>query len=298
VLHPEVGNGTDARLASVDAAMERGAGLVELMITITLVGLVLTAVFAAIFHTSDESRRVNKLVEARQNARLAIQLLERDTRMAGSGWGRATVIESNNGTPVSLYGINPGCGGDGSDSIGLIGAWSTATGLRASMPNPSSIIKCVNVAGFVDSDLCVITNGSSAHLFQVTHVSNPPGDLQHNPAASIYNVPGGFSNWPASGYGPGSMVYKIDWVGYRVDKVNFGRPCLVRQVFGQAPQVVAWDVKRFIVRYEMQDGTWTRNPSSISFIDRIRPTVVMQVDQAPRAACVDSCWAEIRPRTF
>jgi type II secretory pathway pseudopilin PulG len=288
--------GSDAA-ASTAGRHEAGAGLIELMITVTLIGLVLTAVFATLFRTSDESHRVNKLVEARQNARLAIQLIERDTRMAGSGWGRATVIESNNGTPVSLYGINPGCGGSGSDSLGLIGAWSTATGLRAKMPNASAIIKAASVMGFADNDLCVITNGSSAHLFQVTHVSDPPGDLQHNPT-SPYNAPGGFSNWPAGGYGPGAAVYKIDNVMYRVDNVNFGRPALVRQVFGQPPQVLAWDVQRFIVRYRMQNGSWTRSPASIASIDRIRPTVVMRIDQTPRPAWTDSCWAEIRPRTF
>jgi type II secretory pathway pseudopilin PulG len=276
---------------------ERGAGLIELMVTVVLIGLVLGAVFSAIFRTSDESHRVNSIVEARQNARLAIQLIERDARMAGSGWGRSAVFESSNGSPVTLYGLISGYGGSGSDSIQLIGAWSTATGLRSSMPNPSSIIKAVTAAGFVDNDLCVITNGSSAHLFQVTHVSEPPGDIQHNPT-SPFNVPGGFSNWPPSGYGPGSAVYKIDWVAYRVDKTNYGRSALVRQSFGQAPQVVAWDVDRFIVRYQMQDGSWTRNPGDISFIARIRPTVVMRVDQSPHPTWVDSCWAEIRPRTF
>jgi type II secretory pathway pseudopilin PulG len=267
------------------------------MITVVLMGIVLGTVFATMFRTSDSSRRINRLVEARQNARLAIQLIERDSRMAGSGWGRARIIESANGFPTDLYGINAGNGGANSDSIELIGAWAANTSLRAGMPNASAVIKCDNTDGFADGDLCVITNGSSTHMFQVTHVMHSPEDLQHNPTG-YFNVPGGFSNWPASGYGPGSEVYKIDRITYRVDTQNFGRRCLVRQAFGQRPQVVAWDVLRFTVRYRMQDGTWTRSPASVAMIDRIRPSVVMSVNQAPRPSWIDSCWAEIRPRTF
>jgi Tfp pilus assembly protein PilW len=270
---------------------------VELMITVVLMSIVLGTVFATLFRTQDSSRRVNKLVEARQTARLAIQLIERDARMAGSGWGRATVIESSNGTPVNLYGVVAGNGGANSDSIQLIGAWSSTTGLRSGMPNASSIIKVNSTSGFNDNDLCVITNGSSAHMFQITQVNSSSNMLQHNPTG-WFNVPGGFSNWPASGYGPGAEVYKIDWVTYRVDTQHYGRPALVRQAFGQAAQVVAWDVLRFTVRYRMEDGSWTRSPANVSMIDRIRPTVVMRVDQSPAPAWIDSCWAEIRPRAF
>ena len=277
---------------------QRGSGLAELMVAIVLIGIVMVAVFGFLFRTSDESRRVSGMVEARQNARLAVQLLERDVRMAGSGWGRARVISSSNGTPVELYGINPGfVGGAGSDSIEIVGAWSDATGLRSSMPNASAIIKAASVTGFKVNDLCVITNGASAHLFQVTHVASPPGDLQHNPT-SPFNVAGGFSNWPSGGYGTGASVLKIDRVVYRLDTANFRRPCLVRQEFGKPPQVTAWDVQQFAVQYRMQDGSWTRNPSSVASIDRIRPVVVMRIAKPGQPAWVDSCWAEIRPRTF
>jgi type II secretory pathway pseudopilin PulG len=277
---------------------QRGSGLVELLVAVVLIGVVMVAVFGLLFRTSDESRRVSGIVESRQNARLAVQLLERDVRMAGSGWGRARVVSSSNGTPLELYGINPGSGAvAGSDSIEIIGAWSNATALRSSMPNASAIIKAADVNGFKDNDLCVITNGASAHLFQVTHVSQPPGDLQHNPSSPL-NVPGGFSNWPSGGYGTGASVFKIDRVIYRLDAVNFRRPCLVRQEFGKSPQVAAWDVKQFTVQYRMQDGSWTRNPSSVAFIDRIRPALVMRIDSPTHVAWVDSCWAEIRPRTF
>lgn len=277
---------------------QRGSGLVELMVAIVLIGVVMVAVFGFLFRTSDESRRVSGIVEARQNARLAVQLLERDVRMAGSGWGRARVISSSNGTPVALYGVNAGfVGGANSDSIEIVGAWSDVTELRAKMPNASAIIKGSNVKGFKVNDLCVITNGASAHLFQVTHVAQPPGDIQHNPDSPL-NVPGGFSNWPSGGYGSGASVLKIDRVVYRLDKVNFRRPCLVRQEFGKPPQVTAWDVKQFTVQYRMQDGSWTRNPSSIASIDRIRPAIVMRIDSPGKPSFVDSCWAEIRPRTF
>src|SRR5262245_47001527 len=117
---------------------ERGFGLVELMVTIVVLAIVMAAVFKTLFRSSDASQRITRLVDARQSARLAVQLIERDTRMAGSGWGRAKVFFSSSGIPMSFYGIEPGAGDD-QDSLTLTGAWSTTTSLRASMPNPSAI---------------------------------------------------------------------------------------------------------------------------------------------------------------
>jgi hypothetical protein len=174
-----------------------------------------------------------------------------------------------------------------------MGAWSATTTLRSAMPTTSSTMNVQSATGFSAGDLVVVTNGSSAHLFQVTQVTASPANLAHA-ATSPYNEPAGFENWPASGYGVGAQVLRIDRVTYRFDSTGFSRPCLLRQVNGGEPQVAAWNVDRFTMSYLLQDGTVTRQPDNVTVIDRVIPTIVTHVTDGAQ----DSVVAEIRPRAF
>ncbi len=275
-----------------------GYGLVELIVTMTLMAVVLGAAFYAFFRCQDAARRMTSIVEARQNARAAVQLLERELRMAGSGWGRIPVNGSLNGAPLIEYAVAPGYGGPGAnDSLAVLGGWGVSTALRSPMPSSSAILQCVSVQGFTAGDFAVITNGAAAHLFQVTAAQSPPENLQHNPS-SAYNVPGGHNDWPAGGYGADARVYRVTWVSYTVDTTSYRRPCLVRREQGLPPQVVASDVSAFEVWYRLQDGTLTRDPEDLSLIDKIRPVIQTRVSDPRRPALVDSAWAMVRPRTF
>ena len=218
--------------------------------------------------------------------------------MAGSGWGRLTVYGSKNGASDSLAAVTPGYGGAArSDSVQLVGAWQASTTLSSSMPNPSAILKVGSVSGFADDDLVIITDGASAHLFQITAVNASSSNLQHNPA-SPYNVPGGHNQWPAGGYGVGAQVFKITRASYYFDSTSFRKPAVMRREFGQSPQIVAYDVNGLHVWYELQDGTWTRSPANLAFVDKVMPVVLTRVADARLATLADSVWAVIRPRTF
>jgi len=133
---------------------------------------------------------------------------------------------------------------------------------------------------------------------QVTSTNVPSQTLDHNPA-SPYNNPGGHnSTWPIGGYGSGSMVYKITISSYYYDVASFREPVLMRHEYGQAPQVVAYDVDGFRVWYELQDGTWTRNPPNISVVDKVSPVVLTRVTDPRLPTVRDSVWAAVQPRTF
>jgi type II secretory pathway pseudopilin PulG len=275
---------------------ESGFGLFELIAALVISAIVLVVIFSTFFRTLGFSGRVTSTVESRQHARLALQLLERDIRMAGSGWGRSRVDGSWNGNPVVYYGLIPGYGGVGqSDSLQMMGAWSATTSLRNALPTPSSTLRIYEVTGFAVNDLVVVTDGSSAHLFQVTQItgSTGPGILGHN-VSSPYNQVEGFANWPASGYGIGAQVLRVDRVSYRFDPTDHRRPCLLRQENGHPPQVAAWNVDRFTMSYLLQDGTITRDPDTVTVIDRVIPNIVTHVTNNAQ----DSLQAEIRPRAF
>lgn len=199
----------------------------------------------------------------------------------------------------TLQAINFGYGGPTSpDSIVLLGAWQSATTLTANMLDENSALTVASVAGINVDDLVLITDKQSqrAHLFQVTGVNTGTNTLLHANTSS-YNT--GHTNWPPSpGYGSGSYLYKVTMSSYVYDSTSFRKPCVVRYEPGQPRQVVAYDVSGFRVWYQLQDGTWTRDPVDLNMVDKIIPVVFTRVDDARYGTLRDSVWASIRPRTF
>jgi len=278
----------------------RGYTLVELMVTMTILSAVLAAVYYSFFRAQSSARRTEQVVDARQGSRAALQLIEREVRMVGSGWGRIPIYGARNGSPMTLHAVEPGfTTAAGNDSLELLGAWDAGTALRAPMTTSSSAspIPCDSTTGFNPGDFVLVTNGSTAHIFQVTAVPNSPADLEHD-ASSIYNMAGGHTNWPVGGYPTGSRVYRLTWVTYKVDPTGFSTPCLTRRNQGSAAQVVATNVSAFHVWYLMQDLTETRDPVDFNGIDKIRPVIATQVVDRGSPYLADSVWTLVRPRTF
>jgi prepilin-type N-terminal cleavage/methylation domain-containing protein len=273
-----------------------GFGLIELLVTLTVLGAVLSVVFYALTGSQNQSTRVSKVAEERQMARTAVQLLEREMRMAGSGWGRTTV---SSGGGLELFAVNFGYGGTASsDSVVLLGAWQAATTLASNMNDEASPLVVANVAGINAGDLVLVTDKQNqrAHLFEVTGVNTGTKTLVVG-NSSPYNT--GHTNWPPfPGYGSGSYLYKVTMSSYVFDSTSFQKPSIVRYEAGQPRQVVAYNVSGFRVWYQMQDGTWTRNPSDLNMVDKIIPVVFTRVTDAKLGTLRDSVWASIRPRTF
>lgn len=288
-------------VSSKQAAASRGFGLIELMVTLVVLGTVLGVVFSSMFRSQDHTQHMSKVADQRQMARTAVQLIEREARMAGSGWGRLTVYYSSNGTPQEISAINPIYAGSPgrSDALVMLGAWQANSALTSAVTTPSDVIRIrtADVGGFATNDLILVTNLTSAHLFQVTSVVTATGQLDHS-TSSPFNVAAGFSNWPAGGYAVGSSVYKVTVSTYSYDSLTYRRPALVRVENGGAAQVVAYGVDGFRVHYELDDGSWTRNPIDLTRISKVIPVVATRVRDARRPELQDSVWAMIRPRTF
>ena len=277
----------------------RGFTLVELMISVAVMGIVMLAIYGAFFKTQRAADSVTGVVTDRQSARAAVQLLEREIRMAGSGWGRSVVVGTSNGAGhIDLNPVNFGYGGpDANDTLSIVGGWEASTMLANGMPNASAVLKVNDTSGFADGDLLVITDGTTADMFEVTQVNSQSLIIQHNPS-SPFNDPGGHSTWPGTGYNTGAQVYKVTWVAYKVDSTSYRKPALIRAQVGRAPQIAAYDVSGFRVYYQMQDGSLTRNPASLNFVARVLPVVYTRALSPNRVALNDSVWASIRPRTF
>jgi prepilin-type N-terminal cleavage/methylation domain-containing protein len=278
----------------------RGFSLVELMVTLTVVAIVLAVAYGSFFETQRGASSMKEVVDARQGARAAVQLLERELRMAGSGWGRRQVNGSDNGVGRTIFGVNFGFGGGvGNDSISILGAWDVSAKLRAAFNPVTAAIPCDTVTRFRVGDLVVVTNGQTAHMFQVTGVDVGARTLQHA-ATSPFNVPvaGSLPNWPAGGYDIGADVFRVDWVSYYVDSTTFQRPALMRRAVGRAPELLAFDTRGMEIWYKLENDSLTRNPANVTIVTRIIPTLHTRVTTHNGVLIVDSLWASVRPRTF
>lgn len=277
---------------------ERGFGIVELLVAMVITGVVLIATYGALFRSQSAATRVSASVETRQNSRAAVQLLEREVRMSGSGWGRNQLYGWNNGVAMNRFAISYNYGGSAasSDTIGIVAGWGLVTTLRAALPNrlATTVIPCVNSAGFAVGDFVVVTDGTLAHMFYVTGISG--NDLQHA-STSPYNVSTVSNAFPATGYPIGTQVYKMSMVSYKRDAVTYRKPVLVRWEYGRGTQVVAYNVQQFAVNYELQGGGFSRNPAALSNVDKVVPLVLTQ-GTVSGTSVLDSAWASVRPRTF
>ena len=180
-----------------------GFTLIELLIAMAITGIVAGAIFTA-FQSQQKSYFIqDQVAEMQQNLRASMDIIARDIRMAGFGFGGCV-------NSIETFNNNP-------DQVDLIYADSSvATTAAESMPNPSAIFKVDSTAGFKDDDLIIITNGTRGTLMQITHVNSSASTLQHNPSATI-NPPGGHNTFPPGGYGKGSKIYKLKYVSYKVD---------------------------------------------------------------------------------
>ena len=281
----------------------RGFTLIELLIAIVVSAILIGAMSMAFYRTTSEALRLRDVTDRRQSARTAMQLIEREARMAGSGWGRIPVYGNNSaGQAITLAAVVPGFTSIAADdSVMFVGAWQTSTVVADQMPSSSSNLKVQDVTGFNPNDLVLVTNGLQANMVQITSTNASSEKIQSNPA-SPYNSPGGFKvsdgHWPASGYGPGSIVEKLTISSYYMDRTSFKKPALMRHEFGLSPQICAYNVDGFRVWYQMQNGTWTRNPQNMLQVEKVMPVVATRLSDPRRPALVDSVWAALRPRSF
>jgi prepilin-type N-terminal cleavage/methylation domain-containing protein len=279
------------------SAKERGFTLIELLVGIGLTAMLCTAVFTVFMGSQRAASGLNRVIENRQNSRTALQLLERDIRMLGSGWGRINVEGCYNGTALTISPITTGYGGSpaADDTIGIIGAWDLMTTLKSSMTNTTSTVKTNSGTGFAVNDFIVVTNDATAHLFQITSISNNDFTCGNS---SKYNKSGGHLNWPSGGYSKGAKVYRVTFVSYQVQTTG-GVRNLVRWQTSQTPQLVANNVGQFKVTYFLDDGSESRDPDDLTTIERIEPVLYTTASGAGlKRAVTDSVWASIKPRTF
>ncbi len=229
---------------------EKGFTLVEVMMALAVLAIIVGAGFGVLIASEKATHTSGQIVDAQQSARLAMDLLSRDIKMAGFGWqsnmtvGNCQVPAAAPATAAPIVPVdnNPAGQDVGPDGIRLVvpmtntqtlagagapvAAWTlsaaTTPGFSQIQLQPGAVTAMTN-AGLLTTSNVVSINGAFAA--QVTGLSGPNGLQLQNPAQLHINFP------------IGAQVYLLQCINYTVANNpaqcgNLAAPCLMRGPVG------------------------------------------------------------------
>jgi type IV pilus assembly protein PilW len=263
---------------------QRGVGLIEVLISITLGLLVLVALLKSYDDSKATFRVQDSLSRLQENARYALYLIGRDLRMAGyRGCARdgslAPINNTLNSATTFLYDFQTpvqGFDGDsngtwspalpagfgavvaGTDVVAVRGVLDEGAVIRQNMPDDSATVfvtSNLNPPPFADGDIVMISDCLGGAIFQITNYTVSSGGLQHNTGVND-PPPGNRVQNLGRAYRIGSQVFKVSTVSYFVRNSGSGSgPSLWRRVGGDPPQELVEGVQNLQVQYgEDTDG--------------------------------------------
>jgi type IV pilus assembly protein PilW len=260
----------------------RGAGLVEIMVSMVL-GLLLLAGVFQVYQSSRQSQTLQDAVTRRQEAlRYATLMMTRDLRMSGyRGCLRDTgrVVNTLNNPAAYLYnfafhvqgsesngaGWSPAVDASvvpvepGTDVLTLRTVRDNVTIVRQAMPQSSADLKVeanLNPAPFAtQGDIVLVSDCGGAAIFQITNYTQTNGNIVHN-AGVAAPAPGNATKNLGRRYPVGAEISLISTVSYFVRQGSAGRgPSLWRRIGTSTPEELVEGVENLQVQYgEDTDG--------------------------------------------
>ncbi|MFV9690401.1 MAG: PilW family protein [Desulfobacteria bacterium] len=257
----------------------RGFTLIELLISMALSGIVMSAIYT-LFISQNRSYSIQEQVsEMQQNARVAMDRIVRDVRMAGYGVvnSEAFLIGSvdsvydeddfqTNNDPNRLDADGIMIRRADSPPLGII----TYSGTTLSVCFPSN---------FEAGDILTITAGNNYQAIQVNKIADTSAFpcparcasgkcnmIVFSPGQSAYNNPGGLDDWASNG-----TVALFFQTAYFIDVKSDGSPVLKRSINGQPAQTLAENIEDLQIAYQLSDdATWYDTLSPTQQVQDIR----------------------------
>ena len=284
---------------------EAGFTLIEVMAAVAIFSIAMTAVYATFTFQHKSFTTQSHVAQMQENFRDALVPLNRDVRLAGYGIPAPVTIPdgavASGVTSVrSLYPVDNTTGPDTLYILYLYDMDSNQppTTITSPMPNPSAEFNVGQVTGFQIGDLCFISDGAAADMFQVTTVQSGSLKIQHNPGGlNDYNAAGGHNTFPPGGYESGATIAKARFLRYFIDSTTDpSHPTLmVDRMGGATPQPVADDIEDMQFQYFLDtdfDGvpdTWNDSPGDLTQIRQVRILLCARTHLPGKG------WKEFRP---
>lgn len=228
----------------------RGMTVMELIIALAITSVVVLAVMKAYITQHENYMIQDDIVDIQQNVRASIDEISRNIRMAGYdlplGLDAITPSNTNPDTITISYHDN-GCD----------------TYLSAPMPQPSAELKCgTDISCFYDGQWVFIYDADSAkgEWFEITEVQEAAFHIQHNTMSLSRR------------YDENALLLAMTTVKYYIDNTTDpDHPKLMRQYWGEAPQVFAENISDLQFSYIMKSGLEDNEPV---LIENIREVVI------------------------
>ena len=235
-------------------SIQKGFSLVELMIAITIGFIVVAAVGYTYLGARQSFRMTDNMSRMQENARLALETMARDIRMAGYvGCAnlQTSTIKTIAKPPAPLFtksnaitGLDSGPSvanflstsitRPAGDTISISGAFGGGVALTSPFNDNANLKVVGNPFGFDIDDILMVASCTSADIFQVT---NTPGN---SGTVTLTHATGSNCNRDAAGaclpgpanrvgtYNAGAQVFKMQQFTYFIGTNTFGNRALYR----------------------------------------------------------------------
>ena len=291
---------TAARIART-VRSRAGFTLVEMMVALAVSSIIMVGMFATFNDVQRSWRSSRQEVSSVRNERAGVQMMVRELRMAGSGYGGRTIVAG--GVPQNrLYPIDPkpGLFGDPDTLTITAGINGVSTVTTAILASPSDAIPVVDASIFAVGDYVIITNSIEADMFRVTGTG--AGTTIFHTVSDPMNDPVDHDLWPASGYAKGSTVVRVRRVTYWVD-ADAVPPRLVRRMDSGNPLPISAGVMGLRFQYVLADGSVSGAPADPSLIRSVLLDYVPRAVNAPGSinatpTAGDTMSVRIQPRVL
>jgi prepilin-type N-terminal cleavage/methylation domain-containing protein len=240
---------------------QRGFTLVELMVVVAIFFFIMAAVFNAYLSQFHASVVQTQVTDMQQNARIAMDSLSKEIRMAGFGMPATAVNGFSNAITPAIN--NDATNGnnvlDGNDQITIVTGYRQISTLTSAASADDTTISLVANANQFDTDkkkfVCVDGVGQIDN-YQVTGI-----------AGNVLTVTPALHR----PYQAGARVLLVKAITY---SVNDARVLTRNENTGGGAQSLAPNIEDLQFAYQLADGTWSNAPGSPGDIRAVRINVL------------------------
>jgi hypothetical protein len=230
-----------------DRTYQKGITLFELLISVTVGVILMTATFKFLTVQSDNFVENRQTAEMQEELRWAIQFTSDHVKLSGNAVPTAIGIKAIDNTNGS---------GGASDSLVILGSFKSLVVITTNdMASENSQVECNSVEKIEQGDLIMISDGTFSEIFMITKIQ--ANRLYHETA-----LPWNDSNNLDHKYKTGSTLTVLTQYTFFIQKDETEHPNLMVASQCYPAQVLAGDIDHFQTRFKMKSNLWQDTVSS------------------------------------
>jgi len=237
------------------------------MIVLGISGVLLAAVYGIFVSQHRSWINQNQISDAQQNARIAMEFLSRDIRMAAFGMPEIAV----NGFSDAITPANDVT--NGTDEITVISAYRQISTSAAAAAREDTTVTLQSSA-----DAAKFDTGTKRYLYLDGISVRDNYEITNIAGAQLTVTPSLRRDYNAN-----APVFLVKAITYQVDFTAPDHPRLLRdENAGIGPQVVAQDIEDLQFAYQDADGNWFDSPPVLEDIVAVRVSLIARTSREGR----------------